>query len=69
MPIVRISLFSGRDQEKKNAVASQITAVFSAVMGVPSSDTTVIFEEVEKADWYCAGVPFSQNIIEPSENS
>ncbi|KQU86418.1 hypothetical protein ASD00_31525 [Ensifer sp. Root31] len=69
MPIVRISLFPGRDQERKDAVASEITKVFSIVMGIPAADTIVLFEEIEKADWYRSGVPYTQNVAEPPEKT
>lgn len=69
MPIVKISLFPGRDQERKDAVATGITQVFSTVMGIPAADTIILFEEIETADWYRSGVPYTRIVAEPPDKS
>ncbi len=59
MPIVRIELFKGRSPETKAAIAEGITNVLQAVDGIPPTDTTVIFVDVERSDWAVAGRLYS----------
>lgn len=59
MPIVRIELFSGRDDAKKEEVAKEITRVLQATTGIPPEDTTVIFSEVRPSNWFVAGGSFA----------
>lgn len=58
MPIVKIELFPGRSRALKNEIAQRITQMFEDVAGVVPKDTTVIFEEVERYNWFLGGVPF-----------
>lgn len=55
MPIVKIELFPGRNQEVKVQIAYQITQLLTQIAKIPATDTTVIFEEVERHNWYHGG--------------
>lgn len=55
MPVVNVSLYSGRTAEQKAALAQAITKAISETAGVPDSATTIIFQDVEKSDWSNGG--------------
>ncbi|MBB6260627.1 4-oxalocrotonate tautomerase [Paenochrobactrum gallinarii] len=60
MPLVRISMLSGRSDEKKHELAQEITKSFERVWNNKPEAITIIFDEVEKADWVVGGVPYSK---------
>ena len=55
MPVVSVSLYSGRTPDQKAALAKAITKAISETAGVPDSATTIIFQDVEKSDWSNGG--------------
>lgn len=58
MPIVEISLFSGRSPEQKNDLAKAITEDFVRILNVKQESIQIIFNEVEKSNWAIAGQIF-----------
>ena len=46
MPIVNISLYSGRTTEQKSKIAKAVTKAISASAGVNYSDTIVLFHDI-----------------------
>jgi len=56
MPVVNVSLYSGRTPDQKSALAKAITKAISETAGVPDSATTIIFQDVEKSDWSNGGM-------------
>lgn len=60
MPLVRISIFPGRSDEKKQQLAQEITECFERVWNNKPEGITIIFDEVEKSDWIVGGVPYSK---------
>jgi 4-oxalocrotonate tautomerase len=56
MPVVNVSLYSGRTPDQKAALAKAITKAISETAGVPDSATTIIFQDVEKSDWSNGGM-------------
>ena len=61
MPVVNISLYAGRTDEQKAALAKAVTKAISATAGIPDSATTIIFHDVEKSDWSIGGVMASKS--------
>ena len=55
MPIVNISLYSGRTTEQKSKIAKAVTKAISESAGVNDSDTIVLFHDIEKTNWANAG--------------
>ena len=55
MPVVQISLWSGRSQEQKNELAKTITEDFVRIMKVKAESVQVIFQEVDKSNWSIGG--------------
>lgn len=58
MPIVEISLFSGRSPEQKNELAKAITEDFVRILNVKQESIQIIFNEVDKSNWAIAGQIF-----------
>ncbi|WP_320200738.1 tautomerase family protein (plasmid) [Agrobacterium sp. rho-13.3] len=55
MPIVKIELFSGRDESLKAEIAVKIAALLEEKLKISQKDTTVIFTDVPRGDWFVAG--------------
>jgi len=55
MPIVRVSLWSGRTKEQKAKLAKALTDTMVEVAKVPAEAVTVLFEELPKENWATRG--------------
>ncbi len=55
MPIVRITLFSGRDKELKKRIAQEITEILVKNLKIPSEAVIVLFEDIERHNFVQAG--------------
>jgi 4-oxalocrotonate tautomerase len=55
MPILRVSLWSGRTKEQKAALAKALTDTMVAVANVPPQSVTIQFEELPKENWATGG--------------
>ncbi|MEK7396672.1 MAG: tautomerase family protein [Candidatus Poribacteria bacterium] len=56
MPILRVSLWSGRTKEEKADLAKALTDTMVKVAKVPSEAVTIMFEELPKDCWSTGGV-------------
>ncbi|MFN3407190.1 MAG: tautomerase family protein [Caldimicrobium sp.] len=52
MPIVKISLFSGRDKELKKKIAEEITDVLVQNLKISPEAVIILFEDIEKHNFY-----------------
>jgi 4-oxalocrotonate tautomerase len=59
MPIVKIEMLAGRQDEKKHQLAREITDAFARVLGSSPKDVTIVFTDVASSDWAIAGEPLS----------
>lgn len=59
MPIVKIEMLAGRQDEKKHQLAREITAAFARILGSAPKDVTIVFTDVATSDWVIAGEPLS----------
>jgi len=55
MPILRVSLWSGRTKEQKAALAKALTETMVLVANVPPQAVTVQIEELPKENWATGG--------------
>ncbi len=55
MPIVKISLFSGRSREIKKKIAEEVTQVLVKNLQIPEEAVVIIFEDLEKHNFAQAG--------------
>ncbi|MBP6861634.1 MAG: 4-oxalocrotonate tautomerase family protein [Neisseriaceae bacterium] len=60
MPVVTIDLLKGRDQQTKQAIATEITAVLSQHLGNDPAHIYVVFNEVAPNDWAVGGLFFEE---------
>ncbi|MFN2434724.1 MAG: 4-oxalocrotonate tautomerase family protein [Nitrososphaeraceae archaeon] len=56
MPIITISLFSGRTQREKDRLAEAITESACNILEVDKKEVIVIFREEPRGNWYSEGV-------------
>ena len=57
MPVIHVELWKGKPPEARNALAEAITAAAVKHREIPPEVVTIIFNEIEKPDWYIAGKP------------
>ena len=55
MPILRVSLWSGRTKEQKTELSKALTDTMVKVAKVPAEAVTVILEEWPKENWATGG--------------
>lgn len=55
MPILRVSLWSGRSKEQKAELAKALTETMVKTAQVPVQAVTVQFEELPKENWATGG--------------
>ncbi|MGE5529798.1 MAG: tautomerase family protein [Patescibacteria group bacterium] len=55
MPILRISLWSGRTREQKAELAKALTDTMVEVAKVPTEAVTIQFEDLPKENWATGG--------------
>jgi 4-oxalocrotonate tautomerase len=56
MPIVTVSVFSGRTQREKDRLAEAITESVCKILGVEKKEVIVVFQEAPHGNWYVEGV-------------
>ena len=56
MPIVHISMYSGRTQREKDKIAEAITEDVSKILTVEKKVIIVFEEEATHGNWYVSGV-------------
>jgi len=55
MPILRVSLWTGRTKEEKAKLAKALTSAMVKTVGIPAEAVTVQFEELPKENWATGG--------------
>ncbi|HJU78342.1 MAG TPA: tautomerase family protein [Nitrososphaeraceae archaeon] len=56
MPIITVSLFSGRSQKEKDRLAEAITETSCQILKVDKKEVIVVFQEEPHGNWYSEGV-------------
>lgn len=59
MPIVRIEMLPGRSDAVKQALARRITEAFEEVCGIRPEVLDIVFQTVERGDWFVGGQSFA----------
>lgn len=62
MPMIKVSMFEGRTQAQKKAVAEGIMKVFEDVLDSGPAHTWIVFDDVARDDWFTG--PDSQTEID-----
>ena len=55
MPVLRVSMWSGRTKEQKSELAKALTGTMVKVAEVPPQAVTIMFEELPKENWATEG--------------
>jgi 4-oxalocrotonate tautomerase len=56
MPIVTVSMYSGRTQREKDRLAEAMTEDVSNILNVKKEEIIIVFQEAPHGNWYSAGV-------------
>ena len=56
MPIVTVSMYSGRTQREKDRLAEAITEDVVKILHVQKEDVIVVFQEAPHGNWYSSGI-------------
>ncbi len=60
MPIVRIELWEGRDNEQKELLIKEVSISVSKALKIPPEQVFVLLYDVPKSHWGIAGIPASK---------
>ncbi len=60
MPLVEISMLTGRNDEMKENIIREVTDAVVRTSGAPPDAVTVIIRDVPRTDWARGGVPYSK---------
>ena len=56
MPIVTVSMYSGRTQREKDRLAEAITEDIVNILKVKKDEIIIVFQEAPHGNWYSSGV-------------
>jgi 4-oxalocrotonate tautomerase len=56
MPIVTVSMYTGRTQRDKDKLAEAITEDIVNILRVEKKDVIIVFQEASHGNWYASGV-------------
>jgi 4-oxalocrotonate tautomerase len=56
MPIITVSMYSGRSQREKDRLAEAITDNVVKILNVEKKDIIIVFQEEPHGNWYASGV-------------
>ena len=56
MPIVTVSMYTGRTQRDKDRLAEAITEDVVNILQVEKKDIIIVFQEASHGNWYASGV-------------
>jgi 4-oxalocrotonate tautomerase len=56
MPIVTVSMYTGRTQRDKDRLAEAITEDVVNILKVEKKDVIIVFQEASHGNWYASGV-------------
>jgi 4-oxalocrotonate tautomerase len=56
MPIVTVSIYSGRTQREKDRVAEAITEDIVKILNIKKEEVIIVFQEAPHGNWYSSGI-------------
>lgn len=56
MPIITVSMYSGRTQRDKDRLAEAITENVVNILKVEKKDVIIVFQEASHGNWFASGV-------------
>jgi 4-oxalocrotonate tautomerase len=61
MPLIRVEMFPGRNQEQKSDLVAEVTDAFLRTCGGTAETVQVIVQEVHSSSWAVAGKMISDS--------
>ena len=55
MPIIRVEMFTGRTEQQKQALVTELTDAFVNAAGGTPESVNVVITDVDKSDWGSGG--------------
>ena len=56
MPIVTVSMYSGRTQREKDRLAEALTEDIVKIFHVNKEEVIIVFQEATHGNWYASGI-------------
>ena len=56
MPIVTVSMYSGRTQREKDRLAEAMTEDIAKILTIKKEEVIIVFQEAPHENWYSSGV-------------
>ena len=56
MPIITVSMYSGRTQREKDRLAEAITEDIAKILTIKKEEVIIVFQEAPHGNWYSSGV-------------
>jgi 4-oxalocrotonate tautomerase len=56
MPIVTVTMYTGRSQRDKDSLAEAITEDVVNILKVEKKDVIIVFQEASHGNWYASGI-------------
>ena len=56
MPIVTVSMYSGRTQREKDRLAETITEDVAKILNIDKKEVIIVFHEASHGNWYVSGI-------------
>ena len=56
MPIITVSMYSGRIQREKDRLAEAMTEDIAKILNVKKEEVIIVFQEAPHENWYSSGV-------------
>jgi 4-oxalocrotonate tautomerase len=56
MPIVTVSMYSGRTQREKDRLAEAMTEDIAKILNVKKEEVIIVFQEAPHGNWYSSGI-------------
>jgi len=56
MPIVTVSMYSGKTQREKDRLAETITEDVAKILNIDKKEVIIVFQEASHGNWYVSGI-------------
>jgi len=56
MPIVTVSMYSGKTQREKDRLAEAMTEDIAKILNIEKEEVIIVFQEAPHGNWYSLGV-------------
>jgi len=56
MPIITVSMYSGRTQKEKDRLAEALTEDMVKILQVNKEEVIIVFQEASHGNWYASGI-------------